>query len=156
MVLPAYVRKGKASAAVGDFASLAVAGVANITGAATVAGTFTAGADLVVGGIERHSTADALTAYAGGGQTNALQLTKGINRISTVATAADSVKLPASTAGMVVFVINGAASNSMQVFGAGTDTINDVATATGVAQAAGKSALYVCPVAGKWYRVLSA
>lgn len=144
MVLPAYVRKGKASAAVGDFASLAV------TGAATVGG------DHTVGGFEQYSAADALTAYAGGGQTNALQLTKGVNRISTVATAADSVKLPASVPGRIVFVINGAASNSMQVFGAGTDTVNDIATATGVAQAAGKSAVYICPVAGKWYRILSA
>lgn len=138
MVLPAYSRKGKTSAAVGDFGSLAVVG------------------DSAIGGYDIWSAADALTAYAGGGQTNALQLTKGVNRVSTVATAADSVKLPASAAGMIVIVINGAASNSMQVFGAGTDTINDVATATGVAQAAGKSALYACPVAGKWYRILSA
>ncbi|MCX5495380.1 hypothetical protein OSH11_11730 [Kaistia dalseonensis] len=156
MVLPAYVRKGKASAAVGDFASLAVTGGATVGGMATVTGLLTATANLAIGGFEVQSAADALTAYAGGGQTNALQLAKGVNRISTVATAADSVKLPASVAGMVVFVINGAASNSMQVFGAGTDTINDVATATGVAQAAGKSAVYICPVAGKWYRVLSA
>lgn len=102
------------------------------------------------------STEDGITAYASGGQTNARALTAAINRISTVATAADSVKLPPSEAGMVIYVVNGAASNSMQVFGAGTDTINDVATATGVAQAAGKSAVYVCPVAGKWYRTLSA
>lgn len=144
MVLPAYVRKGKTSAAVGDFASLAV------TGAATISG------DHTIGGFEQYSAADGLTAYAGGGQANALQLTKGVNRISTVATAADSVKLPASVPGRIVWITNGAASNSMQVFGAGTDTINDVATATGVAQAAGKTAAYVCSVAGKWYRDLSA
>ena len=102
------------------------------------------------------SCEDAITAAAGGGQSGAYQLTATISRVATVATAADSVKLPPSEAGMVIQVVNGHASNSMQVFGAGTDTINDVATATGVAQAAGKAATYVCPVAGKWYRVLSA
>lgn len=137
MPLSPYVRKGKVSAAVGDFGSV------------TSAGGVVAGTQVVT------SAATTITAYAGGGQTNATQLSKGINHVTVVATAADSVKLPASAAGMVVHVINGA-SNSMQVFGAGTDTINDVATATGVAQAGGKAATYVCPVAGKWFRILSA
>lgn len=113
-------------------------------------------AKIFVGRFLYASSADAITAYAGGGQTNAVGLTAMINRVSTVATAADSVKLPPSEVGLSITVINGAASNSMQVFGAGTDTINDVATATGVAQAAGKTAVYTCPVAGKWYRNLSA
>lgn len=52
--------------------------------------------------------------------------------------------------------MNSAAANSMQVFGSGTDTINDVVTATGVAQAAGKGAWYVDVAAGKWYRSLGA
>jgi hypothetical protein len=97
------------------------------------------------------SSADNLTAHAGGGKASALALTADINRISTVATAADSVLLPASVAGMRIVVINGAATNAMQVFGTGTDTINDVATATGVSQSAGIATLYSCPVAGKWY-----
>ena len=64
--------------------------------------------------------------------------------------------------GMKILVHNGHASNSMQVFGAGVDTINGVATATGVAQAAGKSALYYAvadgdgTAVGAWFRVLSA
>ena len=106
-----------------------------------------------------------LTAFAGGGQANATLLPNGSNVVATVATAADSVKLPLSAPGAMITVVNTSA-NSMQVFGSGTDTINDVATATGVAQAAGKIAIYVCttggkiapdtPVAGKWYRNLSA
>jgi hypothetical protein len=106
-------------------------------------------------GVPELTAKDGITALAGGGQAGATLLTAGVNRVATVATAADSVALPVSVAGMVVFVVNGAA-NSMQVFGSGTDTINDVATATGVAQAGGKAATYFCPVAGKWYRVLSA
>lgn len=104
----------------------------------------------------RSTAADALTATSSGTQSNALLLTAGINRILTVAAAADSVKLLPAVAGLTQVVINDAASNSMQVFGSGTDTINDVATATGVAQAAGKTATYYCSVAGKWYRLLSA
>lgn len=99
-----------------------------------------------------------LTATASGTQTTALALTAAANSVDTVATAADSVKLPLAVAGLSVFVVNTAA-NSMQVFGSGTDTINAVATATGVAQAGGKSALYVCTAsapAGKWFRLLSA
>lgn len=107
----------------------------------------------------RNSVATGITAYAGGGQTNATLLAAGLNEVSTVATAADSVKLPVPVAGLEITVINAHASNSMQVFGSGTDTINGVATATGVAQAAGKTAVYRALTAGtaaKWFRVLSA
>jgi hypothetical protein len=97
-----------------------------------------------------------LTAFAGGGQTSALQLSGDMAEVTTVATAADSVRLPPALPGRTFCLVNAAASNSMQVFGYGTDTINGVATATGVAQAAGKSATYFCCAAGNWYRVLSA
>lgn len=97
-----------------------------------------------------------LTAHAGGTQAAALALsaTAFVHQIDTVGTGADSVRLPVSVAGQMHMVINNAASNSMQVFGAGTDTINNVATATGVAQSAGLGCLYYCPVAGKWFRIL--
>jgi hypothetical protein len=106
------------------------------------------------------STATGLTAHAGGGQSSALLLTAQYNRVDTVATAADSVKLPApSYVGQEVEVMNNAATNSMQVFGSGTDTINGVATGTGVAQAAGKFAMYKASSVGTaaaWHRILSA
>lgn len=106
-----------------------------------------------------------VTAFAGGGQTSATLLKPGINVVTVVATAADSVKLPlASQVGQAVVVINADSADSMQVFGSGTDTINGAATATGVAQAAGKLAVYYCTtlgsttpaVAGAWFRDLSA
>lgn len=96
-----------------------------------------------------------LTAKAGGGQASATQINSANVEVATVATAADSVKLPPAVPGMRILVVNTSA-NSMQVFGSGTDTINAVAYATGVAQAAGKSAVYFCAAAGKWSRVLSA
>jgi hypothetical protein len=106
------------------------------------------------------SSATGLTAHAGGGQASALLLAAQFNRIDTVATAADSVKLPVPLyIGQEIEVMNNAASNSMQVFGSGTDTINGVATGTGVAQAAGKFAMYKATsigTAASWMRLLGA
>lgn len=102
---------------------------------------------------------DTITARAGGGQGSATQLTGPIVRVTTVASAADSVKLPAPReAGDTIYIRNSGA-NSMQVFGSGTDTINGVATATGVAQAAGTLAQYIAMTSGTaaaWFRLLSA
>lgn len=102
------------------------------------------------------SSASDITAFAGGGQTSATQLNAAVNEVVTVGSAADSVKLPPSFAGARVVVINAHASNAIQVFGHNTATINGVAAGTGVSQAAGKTAIYYCPVPGKWYRALSA
>lgn len=93
---------------------------------------------------------DTITAFAGGGQASATLLAAENNRITTVATIGDSVKLPASAAGMSIVVVNHGA-NAMQVYGSGTDTVDDVATATGVAQMNGSVALYYCVTAGAWY-----
>ena len=103
-----------------------------------------------------------LTAFAGGGKASATQINAASVKLATVATAADSVKLPLGYAGLEVFIANAGAA-SAQVFGSGTDTINGVATGTGVPQANGVSAIYKCIVgptaaapAAQWFRVLSA
>lgn len=98
----------------------------------------------------------ALTALAGGGRTGSPTLSAGFNEVTTVATAADSVQLPVALYGLEIFVHNGAASNAMQVFANGSDTINGTAGATGVSQAAGKGAIYACYKDGAWTRILSA
>lgn len=95
-----------------------------------------------------------LTAHAGGGKASALSLSGSMASIATVATIADSVLLPAAKVGATFYLTNDGA-NSMQVFGRGTDTINNVATGTGVAQAAGVAAHYFCTKAGNWSRVQS-
>jgi hypothetical protein len=114
------------------------------------------------------NTDTGITAYAGGGQTNATLLTAQFNKVTVVVTAADSVKLPQISAvpntlgavGSSVIVRNADSADSLQVFGSGTDTINDVATGTGVAVAAGKTAIFICHswngTVGNWYMVLSA
>ena len=104
------------------------------------------------------SSSDNITAHAGGGQTNAQQLYSEVNRITTVATSGDSVMLPPAVvnqgvtnqAGLTVLLINHGA-NPMQVFGSGTDTINDVAAATGVSQMKGSMTFFTCTSPGKWY-----
>jgi hypothetical protein len=101
------------------------------------------------GAYETVSASSGLTAHAGGTQAAALNLVSAINNVSTVATAGDSVRLPASAAGMAIEVTNSGAA-SMQVYGAGTDTINGVATGTGVAQLPGQSVVYTCAIAGNW------
>lgn len=100
------------------------------------------------------------TALAGGGQTGATQLLDGVNQVDTVASTADSVTLPQAAQGKIVVVVNNGA-NSMQVFGRSAETINGVATATGVAHPAGETGFYVCTftdpsgvTANTWFQLL--
>jgi hypothetical protein len=88
-------------------------------------------------------TTTGLVALAGGGKTGATKLSVGTNVVATVATAADSVILPPGDIGSRVIVINSGA-NALQIFGAGSDTIDGVATGTGNAQAAAERATYIC------------
>ena len=93
---------------------------------------------------------DNITAAAGGGQVSARLLTSQTSRVVTVATAGDSIKLPPSSAGLELMVINSGA-NALQVYGSGSDTIDGVAAATGVAQMLNSVVIFVCPSAGAWY-----
>lgn len=100
-----------------------------------------------------------ITAKAGGGKTNATQLNAAKCRVTTCATDADSVKLPPGYPGLEVTIAN-ITAHTVQVFGSGIDTINEIATATGITQVTLKSAVYTCydvvAGVGKWNRVLSA
>lgn len=86
-----------------------------------------------------------LTAHAGGGQTNAVQLKSVVNNFGTVASGADSAKLPPCEAGRIVIVINNAAANAMTVYSEETTgvTINATAGATGVSISAGHTVIFV-------------
>lgn len=96
-----------------------------------------------------NTTVNGLTALAGGAQAGTA-LTAGINRVTTVATAADSVQLPPAVPGRRVVVINAAAANSMNVFPQTGEIINALAANAGYAQAANKGVEFVCAVAGTW------
>lgn len=108
----------------------------------------------------RHTFETGLTAHSGGTQAAALALAAApttVHEVTTVGAAADSVKLPLATGSGVVHVVkNSAAVNSMQLYGSGTDTIDGVATATGVAVAAGKARYCIDATAGNWISVAGA
>lgn len=100
--------------------------------------------------------ADTLTAHAGGGQASALQLVAGINRVTVVATAGDSVKLPLATAGGTCTVINADSTESLNVFPATGDTINALGANAAFALAAGKTVIFSAAGALFWYGDLTA
>lgn len=97
-----------------------------------------------------------ITAFAGGGQASAVALTALINRVTTVATAADSVKLPVAVPGTEMTVINAAGANAMNVFPASGEAINALSNDTALSVAANKALLFSCTVAGKWQSNLTA
>ncbi len=90
-----------------------------------------------------------ITAFAGGGQSSATQLTSQINSITTCATAADSVKLPTSVAGRLVQVSNLGVAYA-NVFPISGDLIDALAANTAIKLAPGQSIIFTCAVAGSW------
>jgi hypothetical protein len=102
------------------------------------------------------STTNGITAAAGGGQANGVLMTATYNRVTTVATAADSVKLPAALAGSRVVVFNKAAVNSLNVFPNTGDIINALAANAAYAVAVTKGVEFVCMVNGTWDTILTA
>ena len=113
-------------------------------------------ATLTTTGLNKLSNANALTAYAGGGQSSALALTHAINRVTTVATAADSVKLPTSAAGLTCVVINAAASNALDCYPVSGDAINALSANAALSIAANTTVIFFCAVAGTWNSVVTA
>ena len=113
----------------------------------------------VVGGLIKFDSAlqlsveTGITAFASGGQTNAVQLSREVNVLSVVATAGDSVKLPELNTNMIgthVLVANGGA-NSANVFPAlGQDASGGTNTAVAVAAAA--RAEFVAVSATAWIK----
>jgi hypothetical protein len=98
----------------------------------------------------QETAADGVVARAGGGQANATAITTQTTRVITVAAPGDSVVLPPSQPGLELIIINHGI-NPMQVYGLGSDMINDVASATGVSQMQGSVVIYTCVSTGAWY-----
>lgn len=96
------------------------------------------------------SVTTGIAAYAGGGQANATQLTSKYNVVSTVATIADSVKLPAAEAGKRVVVFNRAA-NSLDLFPATGDNIEGNGVDAAQAVAGGSKIDLVAVDTTNWY-----
>lgn len=126
--------------------------ITNSSGTQTIA----TGSVALTAGYYIGSAVNALTAHVGGGQGSATALTRQVNRVTTVASAADSVLLPAAIAGRVVTVINAAAANAMDVFPQTGEIINALSANTAISVAANKVINFYCAVAGTWNSLLTA
>jgi len=104
--------------------------------------------NIATSGYVSESTGNALTA-AGSSRTDALALTNQINNITTAA-ASTGVILPSSVAiGTIVTIFN-AGANAIKVYGAGSDTIDGVAGATGVPLTNAKRCIYIAVATATW------
>lgn len=128
---------------------------ANVQGTVTVTNPSDVAECIQAGCVFIQTPADALIATAGGGQASALALTAAINRVTTVSSANDSVKLPMAVPGITTTVINAAAANSMNVFPIAGEIINALAANAAFAIAAGKTATFSCAGIKQWHSVLS-
>lgn len=90
---------------------------------------------------------DALTAV-GTDRASSLALTKDFNVITTAA-GGTGVTLPAAIIGAVVYIANDGAS-AIKVYGAGSDTVDGQAAATGVTLTNAKRAWFMCTAAATW------
>jgi hypothetical protein len=138
------VPKATGAAQIGDSAitdngtTVAVALPLSVTGNATVSGYID------------QSMGNGLTAV-GNDRTSSLALTKAVNNVTTAA-ASTGVTLPAvSTVGVggSVIIFN-AGANPIQVYGAGSDTIDGAAAATGVPLTNAKRCIYIAVAAATW------
>lgn len=119
------------------------------TGLVQVNGGLNVSSNAVISGNLMHAIDAGVTAFAGGGQGSAYQITKDITGVSTVATAGDSVKLPVSMAGTRLQIFNRTA-NSMDIFPASGEQINMGGANVAYALAGGNSALCVCLGPADW------
>ena len=90
------------------------------------AGDISGSGDLDMSGILKNIPATGITAFAGGGQASATQLTEGWNEVNTVVTDGDSVKLPSAAAGLEVTVHNDSTGGKyLDLFPNNGDSIED-------------------------------
>lgn len=98
---------------------------------------------------QRDSHKTGITAFAGGGQASATAILHEINRVTTVATAGDSVKLPAASPGMRITLINAGAS-IMDVFPSTGEEIDGLGMDTQYPMIAGDVTTFFCAASGQW------
>lgn len=131
---------GGATPAAGAFTTLSASGAAAL--AALAATTIVASGKVTLG-----SVGNALVA-AGTTRADALQLVNQTNQLGTVASGTGAI-LPAAAVGDVCFVFNAGAS-AAKIYGAGSDTIDGAAAATGVTLTNAKRAMFICVAAATW------
>jgi hypothetical protein len=138
---------------------LGAAYAVNITGTTTLS---TNSVDSV--GFTQISVTNAITAFAGGGQTSAVLLNSAYNRVTVVATAADSVKLPFCGAnsspngatlgiGAQVWVINADTTDALNVFPNTGDAINLLSANTAISVVNLNAKIFTCVAAANWQSI---
>lgn len=127
------------------FGATAAALMSFTAGITNPAGAFTT---LSASGLVTLTSLGAALVAAGTTRADALALTAQTNRIGT-ATAGTGVILPAAVAGRHIAVFNDGA-NAVQVYGAGTDTVDGHAAATGTPLTNTKRAIFYCFAAGAY------
>jgi hypothetical protein len=94
-----------------------------------------------------------VTAYAAGGQPGATSVNVGINVITTASSAGASVILPLDVLSQSVIVANRSA-NSINVFPAFGDSINNLAVNTPFAVAAGSATIFIGVQVSNWATII--
>jgi hypothetical protein len=90
-----------------------------------------------------------ITAYAGGGQSQAFQLTSEYNKLDTVATAGDSVKVSQASANKRHVIVNNGA-NDCAVFPVASENFEGLPANAAVSLSAGMSMEVFCFTNGTW------
>lgn len=106
------------------------------------------------GGAIAFSSADGITAHSGGTKALAIALAANINRVTVVAADNDSALLPPVGAGGFAVITN-TGTHILGLYGAGTDTINGIATANQYSLGPNQTAVFYAPVAGAWQSMSS-
>lgn len=91
-----------------------------------------------------------ITAYAGGGQANATQLTWEFSEVTTVATNGDSVKLKYAAKHLRMIVVNSDSTQSLDIFPKTGQNIAPLAVNLAVSCPAGQSMEFFCFTEGTW------
>jgi len=89
-----------------------------------------------------YTNTQAITAHAGGGQANAVQLNIGVNVVETVASVGDSVKLPDDVLNQTTVVYNRGA-NALHVFPYLGDSIDAIAVNDFITMPSGYKAIFI-------------
>ena len=105
--------------------------------------------------INNYGAATAITAFATGGQSDAVVLAKDFNEITVCATAGDSVKLPTAVAGLSVTVKNNGAT-AADVFPATGDSIDTGGVNAAIRLAVGATMTFRAVDATVWESTLAA
>src|ERR1700761_3719443 len=95
------------------------------------------------------SAQDTIQAAPGGGQANAFQLEALFNRVTTVASAGDSVQLTIATPGAFQLIIN-ASGQTLDIYGNGTDTLDNNGAGVPETLATASWIWFYCLTPGQW------